>query len=39
MSGSKLLIIKLKLYLFDKILNYYLTEILFFFNLLIIFEN
>jgi hypothetical protein len=39
MSGSELLIIKLKLYLFDKILNYYLTEILFFFNLLIIFEN
>ena len=39
MSGSELLIIKLKLYLFDKILNYYLTEILFFFNLLIIFEK
>lgn len=39
MSGSELLIIKLKLYLFDKILNYYLTEILFFFNLIIIFEN
>jgi len=37
MSGSELLIIKLKLYLFDKILNYYLTEILFFFNLLIFF--